>query len=143
VILTRGAHHGAVETDAIEREIAGLAARANLHLRFDRVALRVIGLLRKHAEGCVPEGEAVLLTVTAPIRHPTKTAGAVAGLLRQGLSNEEVRAAIHGNDVRLRRVSGVGAPMPRLLGFVHNPGADAGLILDLAEARLRAMAAQS
>jgi hypothetical protein len=61
--------------------------------------------------------------------------------VRGGLPDREVRNTIlrntiHGNQVRLRRIAGVAADMPRALGFVHNPESDAGLILTLAETRL-------
>ena len=124
--------------DGIERDIAELAARANLHLRFDRVVLRVVGVLQANLTDFVPEGQAVLLTVTAPIRRPAKTAAALERLVRGGLSGGEIRDTIEGNEIRLRRVTGVSVPMPRVLGFVHNPESDAGLLLDLAESRLLA-----
>jgi len=129
--------------DGIERDIAELAARASLHLRFDRVVLRVVGLLQTTLAEVVPEGQAVLFTVTAPIRRPAKTAAALESLVRRGLSGGEVRDTIHGNEVRLRRVTGVPAPKPRVLGFVHNPESDSGLLLDLAESRLLAVTARS
>ena len=58
-------------------------------------------------------------------------------MLFRSVAEGECRKTIHGNRVRVRRLTGVSKAMPRLLGFVHNSDADAGLILDLAEARLR------
>jgi len=107
------------------------------------VVLRVIGLLQTTLAEVVPEGQAVLLTVSAPIRRPAKTAAALESFVRRGLSGEEVRDAIHGNEVRIRWVTGVPAPMPRVLGFVHNAESDAGLLLDLAESLLLAVTARS
>ena len=123
---------------AIEREIAELAARANLRLRFDRVVLRVVGRLQIALAEVVPEGQVVLLSVTAPIRHPAKTAAALVDLVRRGQPGDEVRDVIHGNAVRVRRVHGMQPAMPRVLGFAHNPASDACRLLDLAEARLLA-----
>jgi hypothetical protein len=88
--------------------------------------------------GIVPEDQTVIFTLTAPIKLPAKTAAAIEGLVRDGLTDSEVRNTTHGNHVRLRRVAGVPAEMPRVVGFVHNPEADASLILALAEARLLA-----
>ena len=127
----RPAHPG-----GIGRDIAAAAARAGLHLRFDRVALRVIGLLQSGAAEIVPEGQVVLLTLTAPIRQPARTAAAVEILLRHG-GPTETRTAIYGNSVSLRRVLGIGPRSPRLLAFVHNWDSDAATLLDLAEALIR------
>jgi hypothetical protein len=84
----------------------------------------------------VPEDQTVIFTLTAPIKLPVKTAAAIEGLVRDGLPDSDVRNTTHGNHVRLRRVAGVPAEMPRVVGFVHNPEPDASLILALAEARL-------
>jgi hypothetical protein len=57
-------------------------------------------------------------------------------LVREELLDGELHRIIHGNQVRVRRVTGVPTHMPTVVGFVHNPESDAGLILALAEARL-------
>ncbi|SRR5579883_3290399 len=120
----------------IEREIAERIAAAKLRLRFDKVVLRLIGSLKAGLSEVVPEGQAVIFTLTAPVKLPAKTAAAIEGLVRAGLPDSEVRTTIHGNQVRLHRVVGIAAEMPRVVGFVHNPESDAGLILALAEGRL-------
>jgi hypothetical protein len=120
-----------IEGEIIERiEVAGL------RLRFDKVALRLVEGLKSALAEVVSEDQAVVICVTAPIRLPAKTAAAIGGLVRHGLPDCEVRHTIHGNQVRLRRVAGVAPETPRVIGFVHNPESDAGLILALAEARL-------
>jgi hypothetical protein len=58
------------------------------------------------------------------------------GLPDREVRNTILRNTIHGNQVRLRRIAGVAADMPRVLGFVHHPESDASVILALAEARL-------
>jgi hypothetical protein len=127
-----------MNADGIERDIAALAARAGLHLRFDRVVVRVVGQLKTNLAEVIPEGQAVLLTITAPIKHPAKTAAALERLVRDGQPDREVRDTMFGNDVHIRRVTDVPPATPRVLGFVHNPDSDAGLLLDLAEARVLA-----
>ena len=54
----------------LEREIAALAAAAKLRLRFDKVMVRLAGQLKAALGGSVPDGEAVIFTVTAPIKLP-------------------------------------------------------------------------
>lgn len=83
----------------------------------------------------VPEDQTAIFTLTAPIKLPAKTAAAIEDLVRDGLPDSEVRNTARGDHVRLRRVAGVPAEMPRAVGFVHDPESDASLILALAEAR--------
>jgi hypothetical protein len=125
-----------IDADAVEREIIGRIRAAKLRLRFDKVALRVVGGLKAALASVVREGETVVFTVSAPIRLPAKTAVALENLLRDGRTDAERREIVHGNEVRTRRLKGVPKPMPKVLGFVHNLESDAGAILALAEARL-------
>jgi hypothetical protein len=125
-----------VEPAAIEREIAEQAAAAKLRLRFDKVVVRLVGGLKAALTGVVPEDQTLVFTVTAPIKLCAKTAAALESLVRGGLPDGDLRSSIHGNDVRIRRVTGVSPSMPRVLGFVHNPESDADLLMALAEARL-------
>lgn len=123
--------------DRIEREIAERITAAKLRLRFDRVVLGLAGRLKAALAGVIADDEAVIVTVTAPIKLPAKTAVALQRLVSQGVAEGECRKTIHGNRVRVRRLTGLAQGRPKLFCFVHNPEADAGLILDLAEARLR------
>jgi hypothetical protein len=124
------------EPAVIEREIAERIKAAKLRLRFDKVALRLIDSLRSALAQIVPNDQTIVFTLTAPIRLPSRTAAAIEGLVRDGLPDKEVRRTIHNNQVRLRRVAGVAPEMPRVIGFVHNPESDAGLILAEAKAWL-------
>jgi hypothetical protein len=124
-----------IEADAVEREIIARITAAKLRLRFDKVALRIVGGLKALGD-MVPEGETVVFTISAPIRLPAKTGKALENLLRDGRTDAERRDIIHGNEIRTRRLKGVPKPVPRILGFVHSPKSDAGAILELAEARL-------
>jgi len=125
-------------------DIAGQILKANgrraadLGLRFDRVALSVLGSLRAAVEAA-PEGMAVLATVTAPIRTPARTVEAVTrqidALLARGAPGEDWCEVVHGNAVRLRLVAASSGD--RFVGFVHNPSSPSAALLDLAERWLR------
>jgi hypothetical protein len=130
------AESSVTEPVMIEREIVERIAAAKLRLRFDKVVLRLIGGLKAALAEVVPEDQTVIFTLTAPIKLPAKTAAAIEELVRNGLHDSEVGTTLHGNQVRVRRVAGVPAEMPRVVGLVHNPESDASLILALAEARL-------
>lgn len=123
-------------TAMIELEIAEKIAASGLRLRFDKVVLRVIDNLRASLVDIIPDNQTVIFALTAPIKLPAKTTAAIDSLVRGGLPHGDVRDTIHGNHVQLRRVAGVSADMPRILGFVHNSESDAKLVLDLAEVRL-------
>jgi hypothetical protein len=118
----------AVEIAAIKQEIAERGDRTKPRLRFDRVALRLVGGLQAAVSECVPDGQAVVLTVTAPIRLPAKTAAALESKIRECLARRsarlEVRETIHGNRIRVRLVKGLSRRMPKVIGFVHNPDSD-------------------
>ena len=123
------------KAETIEREIAERIAAAGLRLRFDKVALRLVNGLKASVAQIVPEDRSIIFTVTAPIRHPAKTSAALQDLLSD-LPAGELRRIIHGNQVRARQVTTDSNGMPKVIGFVHNPESDAGLILDLAERSL-------
>ena len=126
-----------IDADTIEREILERLKAAKLQLRFDRVVVRLVGDVKAALAGVVPQQQAVVFTVVAPIKHPAKTAAALQPLARDCPPDGERREVLHGNPVRLRRLTGVAPHMPKTLGFVHNPSSDPALILDLAAARLR------
>ncbi len=125
-----------LKTNTIEREIGEAAQAANLKLRFDKVARRLSDDLKTTLAGILPAGQNVLITVTAPIKHPAKTAETLQNIVRAGLARGELCKAIHGNQVRVRPIAHVATNMPKVLTFVHNPESDARLILDIAESRL-------
>ncbi len=111
----------------------GLSA-AKLGLRFDRVVARVLGDLLAFADSAVPNGSAVVITITAPIRMPAKT---VDGVREWIASVGDQSRDLHGNQIRLRWVRNVAGQRPKLVGFVHNLSTDRGGLLDLAERWLR------
>src|SRR5258708_40309211 len=65
----------AVEITALKQPIAGLTKP---RLRFDRVALGLMRRLQAALSESVPAGRALIVTVTAPIWPPSKTAAALA-----------------------------------------------------------------
>jgi|SRR5579859_633991 len=119
---------------------SGLSA-AKLGLRFDRVVVRALGDLRAWADNAVPEGAAVIVTISAPIRLPAKTVEAlrerIAALLSSADPARDWSGAAHGNQVGLRLVRRAADQRLKLVGFVHNPSTGAGDLLDLAERWLR------
>lgn len=116
----------------IEQEIAERLVAAKIRLRFDKVVVRVLGRLKAALADGVPPDQAVIFTLVAPIRLPAKTAVELESLARGG----DFSGIVHGNQVRIRRVRGVASSMPRVIGFVHNSGSDADVILAMAESRL-------
>jgi hypothetical protein len=120
-------------------------------LRFDKVATRLIDRLQSTLGETVPDGTTVLLTVTAPIRVPAKTAASledkVQTLLERGSSARDEKDTIHGNRVRIRLLKSESKRAPKMIGFVHNADSDPLLLLNMtgewlelvsAEARRRA-----
>jgi hypothetical protein len=103
-------------------------------LRFDKVATRVVARLQAAVGEAVPHGMTVLVTITAPIRVPAKTAAAledrIRALLKRKLLRRDVIDTIHGNRVRIRLLKDQSARAPKLIGFVHNADTDARLLLD-------------
>jgi hypothetical protein len=120
----------------IERDILQRIEVARVRLRFDKVVLRFVGQLQNALINVVPDGEAVIFTVAAPIRLPAKTATVLEGLVRDGLPYGESCQVIQGNGVRVRRLRGALPQAPKVLGFVHNPTTDSAVILALTESGL-------
>jgi hypothetical protein len=126
------------EKDIAEEVLDGSGlSPSRLGLRFDRVVVRVLGELRAFAEADAPEGVGVIVTISAPIRLPAKTAEVLqqtmSGLIATDLLADDRSDVVHGNEVRLRLVRHSANGRPKLVGFVHSPGADVGRLLDLAE----------
>jgi hypothetical protein len=140
--LAIGGKRIAVEVTAIQQGIAEWGDRTKPRLRFDRVALRLVERLQAALAKLVPDGQAVVLTVTAPIRLPSRTAAAVESKVLDGLARRtawvEISETIHGNRVRVRLVKGLSRRMPKVIGFVHNPDSDhAEVLLGLTKLLLR------
>jgi hypothetical protein len=134
-----------------EKEVAEAILRAGglsaskCGLRFDRVAVGLLGDLRAFADATIPADAALIATLSAPIRLPAKTLAAlkreIAALVSRDAPRGDTVAAHGGNDVRLRLVESLPKRPLSLIGFVHNADARPEPLLDLAEHWLRPEAA--
>jgi hypothetical protein len=141
VYVTIAGKRSAVEVTAMKQRFAEQGVVAKPRLRFDRVALRLVQDLQTGLSELVPDGEAVVLTVTAPIRLPSKTAAALESKIRDCLARRsapvEVKDTIHGNQIRVRLVKCVSRRMSKVIGFVHNPDSDPDVLLGLTQSLLQ------
>ena len=130
------------KTATFEREITDQVKAAKLKLRFDRVVQWLSRNLKERLAMVVPEGQSVIITVTAPIARPVKTAEKLERLVRDGMAHRERRKTINGNKTRIRLTPHVAKHAPRVIVFVHNPESNSVAILDIAESRLLQRAAR-
>lgn len=114
---------------------AGQGDAAKIRLRFDKVVIRLMDRLQAGLGEIVPDDTTVLLTVTAPIRLPAKTAAVleerVRALLGRKSPGRDEEDTIYGNRVRIRLLRGDSERAPKLIGFIHNPDSDSRLLLDM------------
>ncbi len=125
----------------IEKLIANDIAKANgvsvtkLGLRFDKVAVRLLGNIRMAIEQEVPKKVTILMTITAPIRLPAKTEyeliEKINDFLESGIQHQDSVLIIFQNEVRLRIVPS-SEQITKFVGLVHNPDIDSKLLLNLA-----------
>jgi hypothetical protein len=132
--LTASGKWVAVNVVALKRRAIGQANSSKLRLRFDRVATRVIERLNADLGETVPKGMTVVLTITAPIRLPSKTIAAlgdkITTLLGRRSPPRDEKHMIHGNHVRIRLLRHKSGRAPRMIGFVHNHDSDPFLLLN-------------
>ena len=135
----------AVDVTSIPQLKPGLVAKPRL--RFDRVALRLVEGLQSALHEAVPDGRTLVLTVTAPIRLPAKTAAALEERIRNGLARRptqvELRETVHGNQVSARLVKGGTRGTAKVIGFVHNPEPEPGALMDMAQSLLECLGAKA
>lgn len=125
------ARHTVVRLAPVSARIATPAPR----LRFDRVVLRLMTDLQSALAGTAPDGTTALVTLTAPIRLPGRTAAAIADVVRARIARGSARdlvTILHGNGVRVRIVAHTLMHAPPLIGFVHNPEPQPQRLLDCA-----------
>jgi hypothetical protein len=143
--LTIAGKRIALEVASVKRKTAERGRAGKPRLRFDKVVLRLIGDLQAALHEAVPDGQAVIVTVTAPIRLPAKTAAALEKLIRGALARRskqaDVKDTIHGNAIRIRLVTGVARRASKVIGFVHNPDSDPDVFLALTQSLLQAIGA--
>jgi len=125
----------AVDITTLKRRGIGQDNPTKPHLRFDKVATRVIEHLQATLGETAPAGMTVLLTITAPIRLPSKTAAAledrIQTLIGCGSPSRGEEGTIHGNRVQIRLLRDGSDRAPRMIGFVHNSDTDPLLLLDM------------
>jgi hypothetical protein len=104
-------------------------------LGFDKVATRLIEDLQVILDEIVPDGTTVLLTITAPIHLASKTAASLEEqiqiLLERKSRDRDEKVTIHGNRVQIRPLKRKSKRAPKMIGFVHNPGTDPQLLLNM------------
>src|ERR1700688_2545174 len=114
----------AVDIATLKRRGTGQDNATKPRLRFDKVATRLIERLQATLGETVPDGTTVLLTITAPIRLPSKTATSledrIQTLLSQGSPGRDEKDTIHGNRIQIRLLRDGSERAPRMIGFVHN-----------------------
>ena len=120
----------AVEVRITKQRIAERGGLTKPRLRFDRVALGFVRRLQAALSASVPDGRTLILTITAPIRVPSKTAAALEDNIRTYLARQSgegvAKHTIHGNQIRVRLVKGGSRQTTKVIGFVHNPDSRSG-----------------
>jgi hypothetical protein len=95
----------------------------------------------------VPDGMTVLLTITAPIRLPSKTAASledkIQTLLGRGSAGRDEKDTIHGNRIRLQLLRDASGRAPKMIGFVHNSDSDPLLLLNMTRELLESISAKA
>jgi hypothetical protein len=142
--LTLAGKRTALAVTCIDSQTAARAKVTKPRLRFDRVALRLVDDLRTALGGSVPDGQTVLVTITAPIRLPARTATAIEEKIRKLVATRaapaRLTATIHGNEIQVYLLKGGTGRTARLIGFVHNPDSDPAILIDVARALLARIA---
>jgi hypothetical protein len=137
----------AVEVATIKQRIADRDGLTTPRLRFDRVALGLVRRLQAALCESVPDGRTVIVTITAPIRVPSKTAAALEDKIRACLAGRsaqvDVKDAIHGNQIRIRLVKAGSRRTSKLIGFVHNPDSNPGVLFDITHSLIEGIGAKA
>jgi hypothetical protein len=145
--FTVAGKRAAVEIGAPKLRVTGESKAAKPGLRFDRVATKLIERLRAALGESVPDGTTVLLTVTAPIRLPSKTATSLENkiqpLLGRRSPDRDEQDTIHGNRVQIRLLRDGSERVPKLIGFVHNSDSDPLLLFNMAREFLKLIGAET
>lgn len=145
--ITVGRKRVAVDLTTLKQRGTAQGSTTKPRLRFDKVATRLMERLQTALGETVPDGMTVLLTVTAPIRLASKTAGAlehkIQTLLGRGSAGRDEKDMIHGNRVRIRLLREETEGGPRMIGFVHNPDTDPLLLMSMTLELLEVMSAEA
>jgi hypothetical protein len=156
-MLTVAGKRVAVEITTFKRRGTGQGNAAKPRLRFDKVATRLMERLQATLSKTVPDGVTVVLTITAPIRLPSKTAASledkIQTLLGRGSPGQDEpgrdepgrdeKDTIHGNRIRIRLLRDESRRAPRMIGFVHNSDSDPLLLLNMTRGLLDSISAEA
>jgi hypothetical protein len=137
----------AVDITTLKRRGIGEGNAAKPRLRFDKVATRLLDRLQATLGETVPDGMTVLLTITAPIRLPSKTAASLEGkiqtLLGRVSPGRDEKETIYGNRVHIRLLREKSERAPKFIGFVHNSDSDPLLLLSMTRELLELTSAEA
>jgi hypothetical protein len=137
----------AVDVTTLKRRGKGQGNATEPRLRFDKVVVRLMEQLQTALGGRVPDGMTVLLTVTAPIRLPAKTAASledkIQDLLGRSSPGRDEEDTIYGNRVRIRLLRDESARAPKMIGFVHDSDSDPLLLLNMTRELFELMSAEA
>jgi hypothetical protein len=137
----------AVDIATLKRRGTSHPDAAKPRLRFDKVATRLVERLQAVLSETVPDGMTVLLTITAPIRLPSKTAASlqhkIQNLLGRRSPGRDEKDAIHGNRVQIRLLRDESERAPKMIGFVHNSDSDPLLLLNMTRELLELISAEA
>jgi hypothetical protein len=137
----------AVDITTLKRHGTGQDKATKPRLRFDKVATRLIEYLQATLGETVPDGTTVLLTITAPIRLPSRTAAALEDrihtLLGRGSRGRDEKDTIHGNRIQIRLLRDGSERAPRMIVFVHNSDTDPLLLLEMTRESLELFSAET
>src|SRR5215831_13671473 len=115
--LTVAGKRIALVVTAIESRAEQRLKLTRPRLRFDRVALGLIDRLRSALSGSLPDGRTVIVTITAPIRLPSRTAGAMEERIRKLVATRAAPARLAGTihrtaGARWLVIASKGGPVP-------------------------------
>jgi hypothetical protein len=131
----------------LKRRSTGQDSAAKPRLRFDKVATRLIEHLQATLGETVPNCMTVLVTITAPIRLPSRTAAwledKIHTLLGRGSLGRDEKDTIHGNRIQIRLLRDGPERAPRMIGFVHNSDTDPLLLLEMTRELLELFSAEA
>ena len=137
----------AVDITTLKRRGTVQGNAAKPHLRFDKVAMRLMDRLRVTLGKTVPDGMTVVLTITAPILLPLKTAASLEDkintLLGRRSPRRDEKYTIHGNRVQIRLLRDESERAPKMIGFVHNSDSDPLLLSNMTRELLDVISAEA
>jgi hypothetical protein len=128
--------------ELIDKNIAEKMAKDNgltiakLGLRFDKTVVQLLSSLRNAVSKHIPPSTVVLLTITAPIKLPSKTEFELCQQIETALTlamrHQSHESIVFQNKVSIRLIDVPVGQAEKFVGFVHNPDRDPKQLLDLA-----------